>query len=144
MGVAVSWGIGHRCSSDPELLWPWRRPVAAAPIRPLAWEPPRKGKKTKKKKKILGDNGEGIQETFKSIYGLNCLSAFKVQLDEVVVTLIITCVACPRVRHCSRTLQVLFTRSHLTRPVIRLVIVPISQMRKQEMSLAKCTQLIST
>ena len=25
---------------DPELLWLWRRPVAIAPIRPLAWEPP--------------------------------------------------------------------------------------------------------
>ena len=22
------------------MLWLWRRPVAAAPIRPLAWEPP--------------------------------------------------------------------------------------------------------
>ena len=26
--------------SDPTLLWLWCRPVAAAPIRPLAWEPP--------------------------------------------------------------------------------------------------------
>ena len=25
---------------DPELLWLWCRPVATAPIRPLAWEPP--------------------------------------------------------------------------------------------------------
>ena len=25
---------------DPELLWLWLRPVATAPIRPLAWEPP--------------------------------------------------------------------------------------------------------
>ena len=25
---------------DPALLWLWRRPVATAPIRPLAWEPP--------------------------------------------------------------------------------------------------------
>ena len=31
---------GRRHSSDPELLWLWRRPVAAAPIGPLAWEPP--------------------------------------------------------------------------------------------------------
>ena len=32
---------------DPPLLWLWRRPVATAPIRPLAWEPhlhmPREG-----------------------------------------------------------------------------------------------------
>ena len=33
-------GVGHRYGSDPELLWLWHRPAAAAPIRPLAWEPP--------------------------------------------------------------------------------------------------------
>ena len=32
--------MGHRCGSDPALLWLWRRPVATAPIQPLAWEPP--------------------------------------------------------------------------------------------------------
>ena len=37
-GLAVSCGIGPRCNSDYELLWLWRRPVATAPIRPLAWE----------------------------------------------------------------------------------------------------------
>ncbi len=26
--------------NDPALLWLWRRLVATAPIRPLAWEPP--------------------------------------------------------------------------------------------------------
>ena len=36
--VAMSCGVGHRCSSDP--LWLWRRLAATAPIRPLAWEPP--------------------------------------------------------------------------------------------------------
>ena len=36
----MSCGIGHRCSSDPTLLQLWHRPVATAPIRPLAWEPP--------------------------------------------------------------------------------------------------------
>ena len=30
--------VGHRCSSDPSLLWPWCRPVFTAPIRLLAWE----------------------------------------------------------------------------------------------------------
>ena len=39
-GVAVSCGVGCRRSSDLALLWLWRRPVATAPIRPLAWEPP--------------------------------------------------------------------------------------------------------
>ena len=37
----MSCGVGRRCTLDPELLlWLWRRPVATAPIRPLAWEPP--------------------------------------------------------------------------------------------------------
>ena len=36
----MSCGVGHRCGTDPVLLWLWRRPVATAPIRPLAWEPP--------------------------------------------------------------------------------------------------------
>ena len=36
----MSCGAVHRFGSDPELLWLWRRPAAAAPIRPLAWESP--------------------------------------------------------------------------------------------------------
>ena len=38
------------------MLWPWHRPAATPPIRPLAWEPPYatggalKRQKTKKKK----------------------------------------------------------------------------------------------
>ena len=38
----MSCGVDHRRGSDPELLWLWHRPAAAAtaPIRPLAWEPP--------------------------------------------------------------------------------------------------------
>ena len=39
-GVAMSGGVGHRCGSDPALLWLWCRLAATAPIRPLAWEPP--------------------------------------------------------------------------------------------------------
>ena len=31
----MSCGVGHRCSSDPMMLWLWNRAV----IRPLAWEP---------------------------------------------------------------------------------------------------------
>jgi len=61
-GVAVSCGVGRRCVSvsDPALLWLWHRLATAAPIRPLAWEPPyamgaalekAKDKKTKKQKK---------------------------------------------------------------------------------------------
>ena len=54
--VAVSCGVGGRRGLDPTLLWLWHRPVAMAPIRPLAWGPPcavgvaqRNSKKTKKK-----------------------------------------------------------------------------------------------
>ena len=32
--------VGRRCSLDPALLWLRCRPVATAPVRPLAWEPP--------------------------------------------------------------------------------------------------------
>ena len=36
----MSCGVGCRRGLDPALLWLWRRPVATAPIGPLAWEPP--------------------------------------------------------------------------------------------------------
>ena len=36
----MSYGVGRRHGSDPELLWLWSRPAATAPIRPLTWEPP--------------------------------------------------------------------------------------------------------
>ena len=36
----MSYGVGHRCSLDPLLLWLWHRVAAAAPIWPLAWELP--------------------------------------------------------------------------------------------------------
>ena len=52
----MSCGVGCRRGSEPALLWLWRRPVATAPIGPLAWEPPyaagaaqEKQNKTKKK-----------------------------------------------------------------------------------------------
>ena len=38
--IAMSCGVGCRHSSDPALLWLWRRSAATAPIRPLSWEPP--------------------------------------------------------------------------------------------------------
>ena len=56
----MSCGTGHRCGSDPELLWLWYRPAAIALIQPLAWEPPyamgialKSKKKTKKLRDIL-------------------------------------------------------------------------------------------
>ena len=61
-GVATSCGVGCRLGSDPVLLWLWRRPVAAAPTGPLAWEPPHAPgaaleKATKKKKEFLSSKG---------------------------------------------------------------------------------------
>ena len=55
-----SFGVGHRCGSDPALLWMWCRPAAAAPVQPLTWEELpyaagaalKKKKKKKKKKKL--------------------------------------------------------------------------------------------
>ena len=36
----MSCGVGRRHGSDLALVWLWRRLVATAPIRPLAWELP--------------------------------------------------------------------------------------------------------
>ena len=59
----MSCGVGRKHGLDPVLLWLWCRPVATAPITPLAWEHPyalgaalektKKTKKKKKKKKII-------------------------------------------------------------------------------------------
>ena len=59
----MSCGVVCRHGSDPALLWLWRRSVATALIRPLAWELPyaagaaqenvKKDKKKKKKKKRI-------------------------------------------------------------------------------------------
>ena len=65
-GIALSCGVGCRLGLDPALLWLWCRLVAAALIRPLAWEPPyaegvaqeiAKRKKKYKKKKQKGKKG---------------------------------------------------------------------------------------
>ena len=53
----MSCGVGHRRGLDPALLWLWHRPVATAPIGPLAWEPPyatgAAQEMTKRQKKIF-------------------------------------------------------------------------------------------
>ena len=53
----MSCGVGRKLGWDPVLLWLWCRPVATAPIRPLAWEPLCAAgvalEKTKKKKKDI-------------------------------------------------------------------------------------------
>ena len=56
----MSCGVGCRRGLDPALLWLWCKPLATAPIRPLAWEPPyaagaaQEIEKDKKKKKCIG------------------------------------------------------------------------------------------
>ena len=48
----MSCGVGHRHSLDLALLWLWYRLAAAAPVPPLAWEPPyAEGEALKKKQK---------------------------------------------------------------------------------------------
>ena len=53
--IAMSCGVGHRCTLDPVLLWLWCRLAALALIQLLAWELPcdvgvaLKSKKKKKK-----------------------------------------------------------------------------------------------
>ena len=56
----MSCGVGRSHGSDPMMLWLWCRPVAAVPIRPLAWEPPyatnaalKKKQERKKEEKLL-------------------------------------------------------------------------------------------
>ena len=54
----MSCGVGCRHGLDLVMLWPWRRSVATALIRPLPWKPPYAAsaalKRPKKKKKKIG------------------------------------------------------------------------------------------
>ena len=38
--LPMNYGVDGNHGSDPALPWLWYRLAAAAPIRPLAWEPP--------------------------------------------------------------------------------------------------------
>ena len=52
-------GVGLRCGWDTMLLLLWHRPVAVAPISPLAWEPPYATSVVLKKKKKKKKKGKG-------------------------------------------------------------------------------------
>ena len=55
-------GVGHKCGSDPALLWFWCRPAATALIEPLVWEPPYAmggaPEKAKREKKFIAKLGK--------------------------------------------------------------------------------------
>ena len=55
-GIAVSSGVGYRRSSDPALLWLWRRLSTTAPIPLLALELPYTAASALKKAKINNKN----------------------------------------------------------------------------------------
>ena len=61
----MSCGVGCRRGSDAMLLWLWCKPVATAPIRPLAWEPPYATgtalEMAKKKKKVIAQANESLR-----------------------------------------------------------------------------------
>jgi len=63
-------GGGHRCSSDPELLWLWRRSAAAALIWPLTWELPYStGAAVKKAKTKTKTNKKRSQSRLSALMG---------------------------------------------------------------------------
>ena len=68
---AVSYGVGHRCSSDPELLWLWCRPAAVALIQTLAWELPyATDAAIKRKKKERGQSQASLAWLANAWFGL--------------------------------------------------------------------------
>ena len=63
--IAMSQGVGHRCGSDPMLLWLWCGPAAIALIGPLAWELPyAMGVALKREKKKLSPLFDYILESY--------------------------------------------------------------------------------
>ena len=84
-GSGMSCGVGHRCSSDPVLLWLWYKWAAVAPIPPLAWEPPyalgvalKRQKKKKKKKKEYIERKKKMNDCkiykISDLFGGTCLN----------------------------------------------------------------------
>ena len=65
-------GVGRRHGRDPVLLRLWRRLVAAAPIQPLAWEPPYAASAALKSKKRRNKHTKTRYKLVKPC-SLNCL-----------------------------------------------------------------------
>ena len=66
--------LGRRCCSDLALLRLWCRPVATAPIRPLAWEPPY-ATSAALKKKIQQEVVPAIMQWIKNPYAVAWVTA---------------------------------------------------------------------
>ena len=74
LGIAVSCGVGHRCSLNLAWLWLWRRPSAVALTGPLAWELPyaagaalkskKKKKKSRNREKVSNHHRCGAKKGF--------------------------------------------------------------------------------
>ena len=82
-GIAMSCGVGHRCSWDPVLLWLWYRPAVVALIQPLAWESPYvvgAALKSKKKKGIDLDKVYIYEHKIDSAYSKISLYSFEILL----------------------------------------------------------------
>ena len=90
-GVAVSCSIGHKCGSDPSLLWQWYMLAAGAPIWLLAWELPYASgvalKNQKKKKKEAVHIYNGILLSHKKenwmLFAVTCLKLKILMLSDI-------------------------------------------------------------
>ena len=65
----------HQWVRDLALLWLWHRPVATAPIRPLAWEPPYAAGAALEKANKTKQNNQPTKETNiqKDFRGKKCI-----------------------------------------------------------------------
>ena len=77
----MSCGVGRRHNSDLALLWPWCRPVATAPIRPLAWKPPYAAGVAleRPRQRLWGEEGSRISQRAK----IHALGAAPGKMPEV-------------------------------------------------------------
>ena len=67
----MSCGVGHRHSSEPTLLWLWRKSAAVAPIWSPAWVSPYaslKKQKKKKKKNLKKKNNNKLTRMWNNLH----------------------------------------------------------------------------
>ena len=71
----MSCGVGRRRGSNLALLWLWCRPATAAPIGPLAWEPPHAAGAALKRQKTKIKNKNKIKSHGPPCCSLNSSSS---------------------------------------------------------------------